>query len=563
MKSIKNYSFQIFSLFLFLLINIFFTQQLQRLDLFIFYIFFLIIYVAILYKFIKFPNTDIHESEPKISLNILCLLIYLPVVFITQNYDLNFEQITWDVASYLVASQDIGLGYIPFESSWESKGPLNYYVYHFLNLISFKSYIHFRLINDLVILVIGLLIFNIINEKNNSFLVSFTSGLFFIGLVSKNWYVSEFSEIYCIFILALCIKLKEKNSAKYIVTISLLLSVNSLINQGSIIFIIPFFWWIVSKNLQEKNYKETSYFLTFLALPQIIVMSIYYASGLLDIYLANYITIPLKYSGKSQSTFRELFIWLKDFHAYSYFLVIALLVIFIIIALENLTAIKNLFNDFYFQSLIISILYYFVGSHNFYHHLFYLVFFVCFFIYKIQSKDFKVLIMSLIIIGTCVITYNMLEKSYNNLKDLEATQNNYPLYKLSEEIDSYFLDKSYSILAIDYVLVLHYLEKQNYSYIIHPTNHFEDYIKDTLIELGYLNKNNLINLINQGPDVILCNDTLNIRGQKTIFSEFKCEELEKLDNYIRIETGKYYHDWNIELYKDRSKKMFVLIKNSK
>ncbi len=562
MMSIKKIFYQIFTLILFLIINTFFTQQFERLDFFLLYILFLILYIVISYNFIKFPNSDIHMNEPKVALNILCLLVYLPIVFITQNYDLNFEQITWDVASYLVASQDIGLGYIPFESSWESKGPLNYYVYHFLNLISFKSYIYFRLINDFVILAIGLLIFNIVNENNNSFLVSFTSGLFFIGLVSNSWYVSEFSEIYCILILAICVKLKENNSTTYIVIISLLLSINSLINQGSIIFIIPFLWWIVSKNLKEKNYKDTKYFLTFLALPQLIVISIYYASGLLNIYLANYITIPLKYSGKSQSTFRELAIWLKDFHAYSYFLIVAFLIIFIIIALENLTAIKNLLNDFYFQSLLISILYYFVGSHNFYHHLFYLVFFVCFFINKIQSKDFRVLIMSLIIIGTGVITYYMFEKSYNNLEDLESTQNNYPLYKLSQEIDNYFLDKNYSILAIDYVLVLHYLEKQNYSYIIHPTNHFEDYIQDTLIELGYIDKNNIMNLINKGPDVILCNDTLNIRGQETVFSDFKCEDLGKLDNYFRIETGEFYHDWNIELYKDRSKKMYVLIKNS-
>lgn len=107
------------------------------------------------------------------------------------------------------------------------------------------------------------------------------------------------------------------------------------------------------------------------------------------------------------------------------------------------------------------------------------------------------------------------------------------------------------------------MEKQNYSYIIHPTNHFEDYIEDTLIELGYINKNNILNLVSEGPDVILCNDKLTIRGQVTIFSTFSCDNNQMLDNYTRLETGKYYHDFNIELYKDPEKVMYVYIKNSK
>ena len=48
-----------------------------------------------------------------------------------------------------------------------------------------------------------------------------------------------------------------------------------------------------------------------------------------------------------------------------------------------------------------------------------------------------------------------------------------------------------TVLAIDYVLVLHYLEKQNYA-IVHPTNHF-NYIENTLINLGYIKSNNMKN----------------------------------------------------------------------
>ena len=72
------------------------------------------------------------------------------------------------------------------------------------------------------------------------------------------------------------------------------------------------------------------------------------------------------------------------------------------------------------------------------------------------------------------------------------------MYQLSNKIDSYFENEDYTVLAIDYVLVLHYLEKQNYAYIVHPTNHFEDYIENTLINLGYIKSNNIEKLINEG-----------------------------------------------------------------
>ena len=190
----------------------------------------------------------------------------IPVVLITQNFDLNFEQITWDTASYLVASQEVGLGYIPFETSWESKGPLLFYIYYLLNVISFKSYIYFRLVNDFIIVIISFLIIKIIQLKNNNYFISYASGLMFVVLTSKEWYVSEFTEIYCIAILSFAIYLKEKDGFSKLNMIAILLSLNSLINQGSILFILPFLWWVFSDSIKQKNYKNIKNFLIFLSL---------------------------------------------------------------------------------------------------------------------------------------------------------------------------------------------------------------------------------------------------------------------------------------------------------
>ena len=179
----------------------------------------------------------------------------IPVVLITQNFDLNFEQITWDTASYLVASQEVGLGYIPFETSWESKGPLLFYIYYLLNVISFKSYIYFRLVNDFIIVIISFLIIKIIQLKNNNYFISYASGLMFVVLTSKEWYVSEFTEIYCIAILSFAIYLKEKDGLSKLNMIAILLSLNSLINQGSILFILPFYGGFFLIALNKKTIK--------------------------------------------------------------------------------------------------------------------------------------------------------------------------------------------------------------------------------------------------------------------------------------------------------------------
>ena len=73
---------------------------------------------------------------------------------------------------------------------------------------------------------------------------------------------------------------------------------------------------------------------------------------------------------------------------------------------------------------------------------------------------------------------------------------------MSQIIDSYFED-DYDILALDHHLVLFYLNKPNFSYIVHPTNHFEPWIEEVLIDMDLIEQNNVVNLINKKPDVLI------------------------------------------------------------
>ena len=61
---------------------------------------------------------------------------------------------------------------------------------------------------------------------------------------------------------------------------------------------------------------------------------------------------------------------------------------------------------------------------------------------------------------------------------------------------------------MDYVLVLYYLNKPNYSYIVHPGNHFEEFIVTELKDLKRIKSNEFSHIsyyIEKEPDVILCN----------------------------------------------------------
>ena len=148
MKIINNYRIYILFIILFIISEILIVQNINT-EKATLYLLFIVSFVLSLLNCEK-KQYKILKDTYNFS-NVLTFISLIPVVLITQNFDLNFEQITWDTASYLVASQEVGLGYIPFETSWESKGPLLFYIYYLLNVISFKSYIYFRLVKILLL----------------------------------------------------------------------------------------------------------------------------------------------------------------------------------------------------------------------------------------------------------------------------------------------------------------------------------------------------------------------------------------------------------------------------
>ena len=120
------------------------------------------------------------------------------------------------------------------------------------------------------------------------------------------------------------------------------------------------------------------------------------------------------------------------------------------------------------------------------------------------------------------------------------------------------------------------MDKPSYSYIVHPTNHFQDYITDPLSEIGKVEKNEIENLFNSKPDVIVCN-TLAINDGGLVINvdpilygqeiddnvTNSCSSEYLGDQYFALDTTKYRNSENLSFYKDPYKDMNVFIKRNK
>ena len=179
-----------------------------------------IIYVILI--FISYRNLGVNNQniENLISrLNSLPTLFYvlslIAFILISQNYYLIFEIVTWDVPSYLVGSQEIKNGSLPFETQWESKGPLLTYLYYLFSAMSGHSYIHFRVISDVILILLSVILFFYSYKISKNKIISSITSLTFASMCSMRWYVSEYSEYFSLLFIGLAFYLFS-NSKKQI-----------------------------------------------------------------------------------------------------------------------------------------------------------------------------------------------------------------------------------------------------------------------------------------------------------------------------------------------------------
>jgi hypothetical protein len=566
-KSIINFALIFSVLFIPSQINLFFSNQKNATISTLGFIFALFLY----YKY--FDEKHFSKLLRKVSslfkfkISIFISLVFLFIVaFITQAFYLNFETIEWDVASYLVASSELDKGFLPNETQWESKGPIFLYLYnYFVNIVG-RNYILFRLLNDFLLFLLSVIIFFTIYESTQKKLFpSFFSSLLFLLLTSQAWSVSEYSELYSLLFMGISYYLfKNKIYKKNIlILIGLSFSFSTLINQGTVLFLIPLILGIYDSFRKNNPVRKQGIFIAWFLIPHLFFIILYYFNGLLDIYISTYIEIPLGYTTASYANLYELKVFLRKFYEFNLYLYSAFLLLAIFLLRDVIKKLKSnykhIFFDFLNMNILFSILFYFIGSHNYYHHLFFLLFNFSQLIPRIKLKKEKILISVLIIFSTLSIVNNFSEKSIENLVSLEKISQDYPLKNLSEEIDSYFKD-DFSVLAMDYVLILFYLDKPNYSYIVHPSNHFEDFIVTVLEKKNRIPSNHISAMIDAKPDVIICNQKMIIRGKPTKVDTYNCQVSDYYKEYLELDTEKYLKNENLNYYFDPYKEIKVFIK---
>lgn len=494
-------------------------------------------------------------DDKRFFLFLLFILIILNMIF--QGQYLNFETIDSDIHTYLIVGNDVLNGSLPYENQWDDKGPIFYIFYAFLILLSNKNLMIFKILCDFILIFISFMISKIISTQDisNFKINSFVGSSLFLLLLSTPWGSNEYSELFCLFFIApsIYLLLKKNDSKQNILFSGLLFGLSTLTNQGSGLFIFVIFVIL----FQKYKLKIASYFFCGLFIPHIIIFILYAVKGILDIYVSTLFIIPLKYSQQSFNFINELLVYFRETFMYDSFLYL-----FIILVI-TLAIYKFIFKEitsssyFIYVGFSISLLFFYLGSTGYKHHLIFFLFFLCLFIpFLNYLKTFHWLFLSLIISSLVVVGSGALKQSYDNLISLDDTYKEYPLKNLALDIESRF-ENDFTIFSLDHNLVLFYLNKRNESFIIHPTNYSEPAIVNELIKINRIKADELPYRISKKPNIVLCSQQI-----RWLLTDVNCEVTDFYTGYERVDTNLYFNNPKRSLYNDPYRSIDLYINNN-
>lgn len=525
-------------------------------------------FIILFFIFYNFNVQEYLTFDLKISNKVIFFLI-LFFVFLLQNKYLDYEIISVDIPSYLVASQNVGLSELPYEKQWDSKGPLFMYLYNFISFISNDDFVFFKLSNDILLFSVSIFLFKSSLIYTKQKLQAIFPVLFFLSVTSYVWYISEYSELYCLFFISIhyYVLKRYRLTVFSVILVSLLISLSSLINQSTAIFFFATLLMIYFKNKQKIDFKYFFYSILAFLFPHLFFILLYQINDLLVIYFLNYIQIPFGYVSSGNFEIYEIIVWLKRYFQYSVLLYSTILFLGVNFIYQFLNQKVKISEDlkiivfFIFLSFFI----YVIAGHNYQHHLFYLIYFLSLLISNLKINYHTIFLYFLIAFSFTQTLYLNGQDSIRNLISVNEISKNYPLKAISEEINKEINNEDFTILAFDHLLILYYLQKQNSSYIIHPYNHYEEYIVSSLIKSNLLVSNEVSHFsyyIEKEPNVILCNPWTIVLGNPTQFEGINCEISDYKKNYKKLNNLSYFNFENREFFLDPYKEVSVYIKNN-
>jgi len=492
----------------------------------------------------------------------LVVIFFIQFVFVVlyQGQYLSYETIDSDIHTYLLVGNDVLNGNLPYENQWDDKGPLLYIIYSILIFISNKNLVIFKILCDVIVLIIAFLIANIslIINKTNKISHALFNSILFITLLSQPWGSAEYSEIFALLFLSLSIFifLKHQNNLGFVFASGIAFGITTLTNQGSGVFLFLFLFLIY----QSKKLAHLNLFILGISIPHVIMLGLYASRNLLDIYFSTLFFIPINYSSQRFDFVYEFSVYLRETLYFDPFLYSIIILLFVI-SIFKLIQFKNLsFYEFIpYIGIILSLIFFFLGSTGYKHHLIFFLFFLSLIPLSLNrsKKSFRWIFVLFILFSFLFFGNKSIHKSLYNFYNLEEIYANYPLRQLAQEIENEF-ENDFNIFALDHTLVLFYLNLENEGYIIHPTNYLEPSIINQLIKVEKIQENELSFQISQKPNVVICSQEI-----RSLIEEVNCEVTDFYKGYRKINTDKYFENNYRTYYDDPYRTIDLYINNQK
>ena len=462
--------------------------------------------------------------------NIILLLIVISFGY--QLHALWKEVLFWDINSYLIVAQDILRGNIPYEFQWENKGPLLFYIFSIPLLIDEANFLLAKLFSDIIFSLVVINLYFLTYKFSKNKIYSFLASLFFILLTSVSaLFHPGWSELYVLFFLSTAINIylqvSETNKNNLYLTIGFLLSCCLFVSMSSFLLIAFLISYII---FDEKFNKKVVLNLFFGGVIPVTIFFIIYAHrGMLYELIQAMIIIPFDYT-KYNPGFHINFFELQSI-LFSYFQndrlwPIFFVIIFSILNFFNLKYLKSRHTkfNFIFCLIIVSIIIFLSGT-GYFHHAFYILYFVSASFIFLNNKLVKN-ISSILILSTFLITFpHLFKSSINNIGNINNLE--YPVYKEFVEIkNTYNFD---SVLALQDFIFLFYANLPNSSYFAHPGIYTFDSFTKELSKNVSISQISIEEIILEQPDIIICGD---------LIKKETCKDLEE-NNYYFSYTPKY------------------------
>tara|TARA_X000001036_G_C20687730_1_gene808290 strand:+ start:181 stop:2016 length:1836 start_codon:yes stop_codon:yes gene_type:complete len=506
--------------------------------------------LKLLNNIFKIKNIDKHELLSYIFIFVLTLA--------TQNQYLNFEILDHDVSTSILVANDIFNGYLPYERLWDDKQPL-FYIFNYIVLFLSKSnYLFYKIFFDIFTFANAIIIFLIVYRRNNqTIFIGITSSSVYLFVSSQPWANSEYSEIMSLTFLGLSYFLTTHlKFSKYRYLFSgIFFSISTLINIGTGIFSIGFLILFLLKK-QEFLFSKIFYFsLGFIPI-HLSILFLYALNGLTLIYTTTLITIPFSYTSTDTYFFYDLRVFIESlFQTSPYLSSIFLFLLFNIVNILN-RSIQNKFRDYQINAFLVFLIlafgFLYLAGKGYYHHFLYVVFFLSISLSYVNIPPLRLVLFFSILMFSIFNIIPMSKESAHNIIYSEFLFSEYPLYNLSQEIDELFINNDYSILGLDNLILLFYLNKPNDLFIIHPTNHNENFIVNNLIKANIVKNDYLEQAIEQRPNVVVCSTDKNGEVYYDLItnSGFLCTENTFKDSYLYdvnqdiFNKSQFYYDEN-------------------